>query len=139
MTKQNDSKVLSAQEFTETSDTEKKINRMILDVLENPPEYDQFGKKRGPFMNLREAYDYVIAKNPDVLKSLDAEKHKKYVDSIRLFLVTEEFCEQGDPGSILQRKTLEIYLDRGCSFGEAFRVACLENPHLAEEYAQTIW
>jgi len=51
----------------------------------------------------------------------------------------EEGELRDDPGSILQCKTMEICLDRGCSFGEAFHIACLEIPDIAEAYAQTIW
>lgn len=47
-------------------------------------------------------------------------------------------CEQASPGNILQCKTLEICQEKGCSFGEAFPEACLENPELTQIYYEYI-
>ena len=123
-------------EFAEDGDPEKELKRKILEVLDNPPKYDYLGNKWPPF-GLAQLYEHVLATNPKLQQRVDEQKIEDWAKSVRSLLFMN-FCEQDSPGGILNRKTLEICLERSCSFGEAFPDACRQNPESAHRYAEII-
>jgi len=127
----------------EVSSEADKINneliKKMLDVLDNPPEFDQHGIKWGEALQpLSQLIDYVRHIHPELTKKLKEANLKEWFDRIRPILSSVRFCEAGSVGDILQRKTVEICLKQGCSFSESFSKACLENPVEAQLYYEEI-
>jgi len=128
----------SERSFSEGSDAHKELIKKVLEIMDYPPEYDQYGRRWNPLaMSLRQHFEYVMATHPEVQKSLDKREYQTWVDMVRPMLSTI-FCEQSSPGGVLQRETLKICLERGVSFGEAFSEAQRMNPKLAQLYFEHI-
>lgn len=122
--------------FSESGDTNRELFKKVLEIMDNPPEVDQYGRKWDPLsMSLSQHFEYVLAKHPEVKKNIDKKKYQAWVDLIRPIL-SVNFCEHDSPGNILQRKTLRICFEKECSFSEAFSEACLQNPEIASAYVE---
>jgi hypothetical protein len=122
--------------FSESGDANKELFKKVLETMDNPPECDQYGRKWDTrSMSLSQYFEYVLAKYPELKKKIDEQAHQKWVDMLRP-LLSPNFSEQGSAGNILQRKTLEICFEKGCSFSEAFSEACLQNPHITKLYVE---
>lgn len=122
--------------FTESGDANKSLFKKVLGIMDNPPEVDQYGRKWEPLsMSLAQHFEYVLAKYPELQNKIDKKRYQDWVNLIRPFL-SANFCENGSPGNILNRKTLEICFEKECSFSEAFSEACLQNPHIAKLYVE---
>jgi hypothetical protein len=123
--------------FSESGDANKELFKKVLETMDNPPEMDQNGRKWDPLsLSLAQHFEYVLDKHPELRNNLEKQKYKDWVEQMRPILsqTAANFCEQGSAGNILQRKTLEICFEKGCSFGEAFTDACLQNPAIAMFY-----
>jgi hypothetical protein len=122
--------------FSENGDDKKSLFKKVLEIMDNPPEVDQYGRKWEPLsMSLGQHFEYVLAKYPELQINIDKKTYQNWVNLIRPFL-SISFCEHGSPGNILQRETLEICFEKGCSFSEAFSEACLRYPHIAKWYVE---
>ncbi len=116
--------------FSESGDTNKELFKKVLEIMNHPPEVDQYGRKWDPLsMSLTQHFEYVLAMYPELKKKIDKQAYQKWVDLVRPFL-SADFCENGSQ-NISNRKTLE-YANQGCTFSEAFSEACLQNPEIAK-------
>lgn len=123
-------------DFSESGAPNKELSKKVLEIMDHPPEVDQYGRKWEPLsMSLAQHFEYVLAMHPELKKKIDKQAYQKWVDLVRPFLAAD-FCENGSPGNILNRKTLELCFEKGCTFSEAFSEACLQNPEIAKLYVE---
>jgi hypothetical protein len=123
--------------FSEDGNANKELSKKVLEIMDNPPAVDQYGRKWDPLsMSLTQHFEYVLAMHPEIKKKIDKQTYQNWVDLVRPFL-SANFCENGSPGNILNRKTLEICFEKGCSFREALSDACRQNPEIVRLYVES--
>lgn len=131
-----DAKKQEQRNFSESGDAKKELFKKVLEIMDNPPEVDQYGRKWEPLtMSLSQHFEYVLAQYPEIQKNMDKKKYQDWVDLVRP-LLSVNFCEHDSPGNILQKKTIKICFEKECSFSEAFSEACLQNPEIAKLYVE---
>ena len=137
--------------FSEEKDPEKEYRLALLELFRNPPKFDQLGRKWGSTDNgyiWNQISEYIFDKHPGLDKKLEAAQILKWFDMVRPLLErnlnfsekdsAREIWPKNHAANFMQQKTVEICLEKGCSFSEAFSQACLENKGMANAYYEEI-
>lgn len=137
--------------FSEEKDPEEEYRLALLELFRNPPEYDQRGRKWGSTDNgliWNQISEYINNRHPGLKEKLNAVETFSWFEMVKPLLErllnyseknsARDIWPKNHAADFMQQKTVEICLEQGCSFSEAFPQACLENPGMANAYYEEI-
>jgi len=137
--------------FSEEKDPETEYRLALLELFRNPPKFDQLGREWGSTDNgsiWNQISEYINDKHPGLDERLKSAKTFNWFEMVRPMLErllnfsekdsAREIWPKNHAADFMQQKTVEICLEKGCSFSEAFSQACLENPGMTNAYYEEI-